>query len=145
MYKHILIPTDGSELAAKAIHQGLALAKALGAEVTIATASEPWDAVVVGEVAVVLPPEEYDRIASESASKILAAAKALADQDGVACKTLHIKGQHAAEGIIEAAKEKGADLIVMASHGRRGVSRLILGSQAYEVVSHSTLPVLIIR
>ncbi len=101
MYKHILIPTDGSELAAKAIHQGLALAKALGAEVTIATASEPWDAVVVGEVAVVLPPEEYDRIASESASKILAAAKALADQDGVACKTLHIKGQHAAEGIIK--------------------------------------------
>ncbi len=145
MYKHILIPTDGSELAEKAIHHGLALAKALGAQVTITTASEPWDAVIVGEVAVVLPPEEYERIASESASKILAAAKAIATAEGVACNTLHIMGEHPAEGIVKAAKDKGCDLIVMGSHGRRGFSRLILGSQAYEVVSHSTVPVLIVR
>jgi nucleotide-binding universal stress UspA family protein len=84
-------------------------------------------------------------MAAENAGKVLASAKAIAEKDGVACRTLHIKDQHPSEGIIQAAKDQGCDLIVMASHGRRGLSRLILGSQAYEVVTHSAVPVLIIR
>ncbi len=145
MYKNILIATDGSELSGKAIRQGLALAKALGAQATIATATEPWEAVIVGEVAMVLPPDKYEESASANATNVLEAAKRIADKEGVPYSTLHMKDRHPAEGIIDAAKEKGCDLIVMASHGRRGLSRLVLGSEANEVVTHSTVPVLIIR
>lgn len=145
MYKNILIATDGSALSEKAIHHGLAVAKAMNAEVTIATATEPWEAVIVGEVAMVLPPQKYEETAAANAANILKAAKEIADKDGVACHTLHINGRHPAEGIVEAAELRGCDLIVMASHGRRGLSRLVLGSQANEVVTHSKVPVLIIR
>jgi len=145
MYKHILIATDGSDLSEKALHHGLQLGKALGADVTIATATEPWEAVIVGEVAVVLPPEKYEETAEANAANILNKARQIADKEGVSCHTLHVKGRHPAEGIIEAAKDKSCDLIVMASHGRRGLSRMVLGSETNEVVTHSELPVLIIR
>jgi len=145
MYKHILIATDGSDLSEKALHQGFALAKAIGADVTVATATEPWDAVIVGEVAVVLPPEKYEETAEANARNILDKAKQVAAQDNIEPHMLHVKGRHPAEGLIEAAKEKGCDLIVMASHGRRGLSRLVLGSETNEVVTHSEVPVLVVR
>jgi nucleotide-binding universal stress UspA family protein len=145
MYKKILIATDGSELSEKAIHHGSALAKALDAEVILATATEPWDAVIVGEVAVVFPPEKYEETAKANAARTLDQAKTIAGQYGVTYHALHIQDRHPAEGIIDAAKTKGCDLIVMASHGRRGFSRLVLGSEANEVVTHSTVPVLIVR
>jgi nucleotide-binding universal stress UspA family protein len=145
MYKNILIATDGSELSAKALHQGLKLAKALGAQVRVATATEPWEAVVVGEVAVVVTPQKYAETSARNAADVLAKAKAIADEEGVAIQALHVSERHPAEGIIEAAKENKCDLIVMASHGRRGLSRLLLGSQANEVVTHSSIPVLIVR
>jgi nucleotide-binding universal stress UspA family protein len=145
MYKHILIATDGSELSDKALHQGLALAKALGAEATVVTATEPWESVIVGEVAVVLPPEKFEEMASANAQSVLNKAKELAEKDGVACRTLHVRDRHPAEGILAAAQEKGCDLIVMGSHGRRGLSRMVLGSKANEVMTHSTIPVLIVR
>jgi nucleotide-binding universal stress UspA family protein len=145
MYKHLLIATDGTELSEKALHHGLSLAKALGAKVSVATATDPWEAVVVGEVAVVLPPDKYAETAAANAADVLQKAKAVANKLGVAIETIHVSERHPAEGIIEAAKEKACDLIVMASHGRRGISRLILGSQANEVVTHSEVPVLIVR
>jgi nucleotide-binding universal stress UspA family protein len=145
MYKHLLIATDGTELSEKALHHGLSLAKALGAKVFVATATDPWEAVVVGEVAVVLPPDKYAETAAANAADVLQKAKTVADKLGVAIETIHVSERHPAEGIIEAAKEKACDLIVMASHGRRGISRLILGSQANEVVTHSEVPVLIVR
>lgn len=145
MYKNILIATDGSELSAKALHQGLRLAKALGAQVRVATATEPWEAVVIGEVAVVVTPQRYAETSAANAAQVLAKAQAIADEEGVAIQTLHVSERHPAEGIIEAAGEHGCDLIVMASHGRRGLSRLLLGSQANEVVTHSGIPVLIVR
>jgi nucleotide-binding universal stress UspA family protein len=145
MYKHLLIATDGSEFAAKGVRHGLELAKALGSQATVMTATEPWEAVVVGEVAVAIPPSEYEKSAAANAAKILDGAKAVASQIGVPCNTLHISERRPAEGIIEAAQQTGCDLIVMASHGRRGLSRLVLGSQANEVVTHSSVPVLIIR
>jgi nucleotide-binding universal stress UspA family protein len=145
MYKHILIATDGTELSDKALHQGLALAKALGAEATVVTATEPWESVIVGEVAVVLPPEKFEEMASANAMGVLNKAKELAEKDGVACRTLHVRDRHPADGILAAAQEKGCDLIVMGSHGRRGLSRMVLGSKANEVMTHSTIPVLIVR
>ncbi|MGE0764830.1 MAG: universal stress protein [Hyphomicrobiaceae bacterium] len=145
MYKHLLIATDGSELAQKAAVHGFALAKALGAKVTIVTVTEPWTAVVPGEMGMAFPVDEYEKGASENAANILAAVKKDADAAGIAADTVHMADQYPADGIIATAKEKGCDLIVMASHGRRGISRLLIGSQANQVVIHSEVPVLVVR
>ncbi len=145
MYKNLLIASDGSEISGKAVEQGLALAKALNAKVTIVTVTEPWTAVVSGEMGIAFPIDEYEQGCAANAAKVLDAATAMAKQMGVPCDTLHMKDQFPAEGIVEAAKQRGSDLVVMASHGRRGVSRLLLGSQANKVVTHSAVPVLICR
>jgi nucleotide-binding universal stress UspA family protein len=145
MYKHILIASDGSELAARALEQGLALAKALGAKVTAVTVTEPWTAAVSGEWAVAFPVEEYERAAAANAAKILAQVTEAAAAAGVACETVHIKDQFAAEGIVDEAKNRACDLIVMGSHGRRGVVKFILGSQASRVLTHTHVPMLICR
>jgi nucleotide-binding universal stress UspA family protein len=145
MYKHILLATDGSDLAQKGVDQGLALAKALGAKVTAVTVTEPMAAMLVGEAAIALPLDDYDKAASANASRILAGVSAAAGKVGVACDVLHVKDQYPAEGIVDAAKARGCDLIVMASHGRRGLSRLLLGSQATWVLTHSQVPVLVCR
>jgi nucleotide-binding universal stress UspA family protein len=145
MYKHLLIATDGSDLAQKAIGQGLALAKALGAKITAVHVTLPWTAVAVGEVAIALPPENYEKIAAEGAVRILGEVTEAAKKEGVDCDTVHVEGRSPAEGIIHTAKDVGADLIVMSSHGRSGLARLLLGSEAGEVVSRSQMPVLICR
>jgi len=145
MYKHILIATDGSELAAKAVAQGLAVAKALGATVTAMTVTEPWVAVAPGEVAMAFPVKEYDESVKANAARILSHVADEAKAMSVPCETLHVKDQFPAEGIIETASARNCDLIVMASHGRRGLMRLLLGSQANKVLTHSTVPVLICR
>jgi nucleotide-binding universal stress UspA family protein len=145
MYKHILIATDGSELAHKAVVQGFALAKVLGSKVTVVTVTEPWTAVVPGEMGMAFPVDEYEKGAAENAANILATVKREAGAAGVAVDTVHMADQYPADGIIATAKEKGCDLIVMASHGRRGLSRLLIGSQANQVVIHSEVPVLIVR
>lgn len=145
MYKHLIIATDGSELAQKAVDQGLALAKALGAKVLAVHVTPPWTSVAVGEVAIALPIENYDRMAAENAQNVLADVAMRAKAAGVAYETLHVKDRLPAQGIVEAAVQRGVDLIVMSSHGRSGLSRLLLGSEANEVVSKSTVPVLICR
>jgi nucleotide-binding universal stress UspA family protein len=145
MYAHILIATDGSELASRAVEQGLTLAKALGSRVTAITVTEPWTAAVSGEWAVAFPVEEYEKAAAANAEKILAHVKDMAARVGVACDTRHVKDQFAAEGIVDEAKAQSADLIVMASHGRRGLAKVVLGSQATRVLTHSTVPLLICR
>ena len=145
MYKHILIATDGSELAQKGVDQGLALAKTLGAKATAVTVTEPMTAMLVGEAAIALPLDDYEKAASANAARILAGVSASAAKAGVGCDTLHVKDQFPAEGIVEAAKARGCDLIVMASHGRRGLSKLLLGSQATRVLTLSVVPVLVSR
>ena len=146
MYKHILIATDGSKLAQKAVDQGLGLAKALGAKVSAVTITEPRAAVVPAEVAIAFPiVEAYEKAVAASAAKCLAAVDSAAMKLGVSCDTKHLSDQYPAEGIIAYAKEKNCDLIVMASHGRRGLRRLLLGSQAIEVLTCSSVPVLICR
>ena len=144
MYKHILIATDGSELAAKAVAVALTLAKQLNCKVTAVTVSEPWRMLVAGEAAIGFL-DEYEKATDETASRILATVVELAHKSDVACATVHAKDQYPAEGILDAAKKAGCDLIVMASHGRRGLGRLLLGSEAVKVLTHSTIPVLICR
>ncbi len=144
MYTNLLIASDGSELAGKAVAHGLALAKALGAKVTAVIVSDPWTVFNANDTTL-FPIEEYERACEEAAIKVLDDIAARASADGVVCTTRHVKDQFPAEGILEAAKAAGSDLIVMASHGRRGVSRLLLGSQANRVVTQSEIPVLICR
>jgi len=144
MYTHILIATDGSELAGKAVKIGLALARHLKAKVTVVTATEPWAAMATGAGAFAFPVEEYEKSAAENAARILGEVSAAAKQKDVVCETVRVN-DFPAEGIIDAAKAKGCDLIVMASHGRRGLARALLGSQATRVLTLSTVPVLICR
>jgi nucleotide-binding universal stress UspA family protein len=148
MYKNILIATDGSEIATGAVVQGLTLAKALNATATIVTVTEMWSALEVahrGRAGQTDPVSAYEAVAAASAKTILDEADKVARSHGMVCKTLHVADMHPAEGIVETAQKIGADLIVVASHGRRGLSRLLLGSQTYEVVTHTKVPVLVIR
>ena len=145
MYKHILIATDGSDLADKAVIHGLALAKALNSKVTLLTVSEPMWSAVPGEMAIAFPHEEYDKATAAKAEIILASVADAAKTKGVDYAIKHLKEQFPAEGIVAAAKDGGCDLIVMASHGRHGLAKLVLGSQAAKVVTSSAVPVLIYR
>jgi nucleotide-binding universal stress UspA family protein len=145
MFKRLLIATDGSELAGKAVTTGLALAKSLGATVVAVTATEPWTAMTNGEgLAFDFPIEEYEKGCAEQAERILAGVRAAAESQRTTCETVHAN-DFPAEAILTTAKDKNCDGIVMASHGRRGISRLLLGSQATRVVTLSTVPVLVCR
>jgi nucleotide-binding universal stress UspA family protein len=115
MFRHILIATDGSELASKAATAGLQLAKHLQAKATAVTATQPWMAVVTGEAALGFPLAEYEKAAAETAARILSAVRDAANGVGVACAVVHAKGQYPAESILATAKASGCDLIVMAS------------------------------
>jgi nucleotide-binding universal stress UspA family protein len=148
MYKRILIATDGSELASRALAHGLALAKEVKAPVTLVTVTQPWSAFDMAHKVREGnrdPMHQFEEIALASAQVILDAAEQKAKIAGVACEIVHVPDQHPAEGIITTAEKSGCDLIVMASHGRRAVGRLLLGSQAVEVLSHSRVPALIVR
>jgi nucleotide-binding universal stress UspA family protein len=145
MFSHLLIATDGTEFSDKAVQQGTALAKTLGAKVTFVYVTEPWTSAVSGEWAIAFPVEEYMETATANAKKILEAAATEASNSNVPCDTIHVPDQFAAEGIIEVAKARGCDLIVMASHGRRGFARFLLGSQANRVLTHSSVPILIYK
>ena len=145
MYKHILIATDGSELADKAVRHGLALAKAVNAKVTLLTVSEPMWSAVPGEMAIAFPHEEYERATAAKAEIILASVADAAKTKGVVYQAKHSKEQFPADGIVAAANEGSCDLIIMASHGRHGLAKLVLGSQAAKVVTSSTIPVLVYR
>lgn len=148
MYKHILIATDGSGIARKAEAAGLALAKTLGAKATAVTVTEPWEALSMAAQAerrMSNPITRYEESVVALASRVLAGVDEAAKTAGVTCATVHVKDRHPADGIIEAARERGCDLIVMASHGRTGLSRMLLGSQAMKVVARSKVPVLIYR
>jgi nucleotide-binding universal stress UspA family protein len=144
MFNHILIATDGSEVATKAVGVGLKLAKKLAARVVVMTASEPLPATVSAETIAANFPAEYEKATKESAAKILGEVRGEALTIGVECETLHVTN-FPAEAIIETAKANACDLIVMGSLGRRGIARLLLGSQATKVVTLSSVPVLVCR
>jgi nucleotide-binding universal stress UspA family protein len=148
MYKHILIATDGSALATKALEHGLAFAQCFSAHVTIVTVTEQWSAFDMAQEAREHRPDpigQFEAIAAAAAKRILDDAVERGNALGVTCDRIHVKDQYPAEGIIATAKDQACDLIVMGSRGRRGISRLLLGSQAYEVLTHCMVPALIVR
>jgi nucleotide-binding universal stress UspA family protein len=148
MYNKILIATDGSEIADKALSHGIALAKELESHVSVVTVSEMWSALEMAHDSTrgrTDPIGDYEALATAAAKKVLDRAGELAKAQGIRCEPIHVADKHPAEGIIGVAQKIGADLIVIGSHGRRGVSRLLLGSQANEVVTLSNVPVLIVR
>jgi nucleotide-binding universal stress UspA family protein len=148
MYKRILIATDGSELANKAVEHGISLAKTVNAPVVVVSVTEAWSSFdLAREVRQgnQNPIVQFEEMAASAANRILERASQTAKSHGVSYELVHVKDQHPGEGIVKAATDKGCDLIVMASHGRRGISRALLGSQANDVVTHSKVPVLIVR
>ncbi len=146
MYKHILIATDGSEVARKGVDHGLSLARSIGAKVTIVMVTERWP-VYAGPEWIPGPTEmaDYEARQKEAATTVLADVKAAADRLGVGAETVHVPEALPAEAIVATATERHSDLIVMASHGRRGLRRLLLGSQTSEVLVSSPVPVLVVR
>ena len=145
MFENILIPTDGSELAEKAAAYGVALAKKLGAKVTVVTVTTPWQSMTIGDVSVIKDPDEYERHATAEADTHLHVVAKRATEENVACDVLHVRNALPWHGIIETAELKGCDMIVMASHGRRGLSAMLLGSETQKVLRQSHVPVLIYR
>jgi nucleotide-binding universal stress UspA family protein len=150
MYSHILICTDGSDLAKSGVDHGLSLARALASKVTIIMATEPFPLALGGASSAgwVASPEDfegYDNRQKEYATGVLAAAKAAAQKTGVAVDTIYVPGVLPATAIVETAQKLGCNLIVMASHGRRGISRVLLGSQTAEVLATTKVPVLVVR
>jgi len=144
MYRSILIPTDGSAITAKAITTGIALAKALDAKLSTITVKEPFPYSAISEMQPIPPQEFYDaqeRIAVSRVKEVVAAA----DKAGLDCQAFTVEAQHPWEAIVEHAKTQGCDLIVMASHGRRGVTALLLGSETTRVLVHCEVPVLVVK
>ncbi len=133
MFKHILIPTDGSEVTGRAIRSGVTLAKALGAKLT--------------GITVTVPSQIFANTTQTNAAaeKYLDQIKDAATAAGVDCSVIQSEHEQPYQAIIDAAKRNGCDLIVMASHGRRGVSALMLGSETVKLLTHSTIPVLVYR
>ena len=148
MYKHILVPTDGSKLSAKAIKTAASLAKVLDAKLMGVYVIPPYVPPVYGEAVIYVPevtPKRYKELTAREAKKALAAIEEEAQAAGVECKAVSVTADQAWEGIVRTAHSKGCDLIVMASHGRRGLSGLLLGSETTKVLTHSKTPVLVCR
>ena len=146
MYRHILIPTDGSELAQNAVTQGLALAKVLSAKVTALTVEASFNVYDVPssrELQMSGVFDEHFEQAKAHATKILSGVADAVMPAGVTCDTVQVEHNHPYKAIIETAKERGCDLIVMASHGRSGIAAVVLGSVTNKVLTHTNVPVLI--
>ena len=148
MYHNILIATDGSVLAEKAVSHGLGLAKAIGAKVTAVIVEAPFNVFDIRESRVSHLSEEFAQHAAaikRHASKILGQVAGAAKLVGVACDTVQVEDDHPYHAIIKTAREKGCDAIVMASHGRSGISAVLLGSVTNKVLTHTDIPVLVVH
>ena len=144
MYKHILLPTDGSELSKAAMNHGIELAKAIGARVTAMVVSTPLTSLVVDPSRVSGALEQYKALVAEQTAKYLDNIRNNAGMAGVDCVTMCIEHDKPYEAIVDTAKNNGCDLVVMASHGLRGVSA-ILGSETLKVLTHTSIPILVYR
>lgn len=145
MYKHILIPTDGSDLADKAVAHGIALAKMSGADITLLRVTAPPAPLVVEGVVVAYPQEEVQKQVKARVAAHLGALEAKAKAAGINVTQRHAEDEHPWQAIVNAAKETDASLIVMSSHGRRGLSALVIGSETHKVLTHTNVPVLVCR
>lgn len=147
MFKHILVPTDGSELSRATAKRAISFAKEAGARVTVFFAKPEYPIAYFGEGALIDPttPEKFAELANEQAAEYLGEVQRECQALGVTCATTSATSDIPYEAIIEAAETAGCDLIFMASHGRRGISGLLLGSETNKVLTHSKIPVLVYR
>jgi nucleotide-binding universal stress UspA family protein len=144
MYQRILVPTDGSDITKKAVDTAIKLSKLMGAQLYALSVKEPFPYSAISEMQPTPPQEFYDaqdRIATARVDEVRSACTAA----GLACNASTVEALHPWEAIVEHAQTHGCDLIVMASHGRRGMSALLLGSETQRVLIHSKVPVLIVR
>lgn len=144
MFQRILVPTDGSDITVKAVDRAIGLAKLTGAGIEALAAKDPFPYSAVSEIQPIAPQEYYDAQERISQQRLQAVAHAC-EAAGVSCRTTSVEALHPWQAIIEHAKQHGCDLIVMASHGRRGMAALLLGSETQRVLIHTTLPVLVVR
>ncbi len=147
MFKNILVPTDGSPLSQEAIRRAVSFAKEAGARITFFHAEHGFPPIYFGAGAIIDPhsPKMFQEMVESQAQEILGAAEKLAQEAGVECNKLALTSNVPYEAIIEAANRNDCDLIFMASHGRRGISALLLGSETLKVLAHSSIPVLVHR
>ena len=145
MFKNILIPTDGSERATTAVKHGVDFAKEIGAKVTGLTVTEPFHVWSLKPSQLEYTPAEYKKLSKTHAEKVLGSVLAAAGSADVSCETVHVEHEHPYQAIIDTAASKGCDLILMASHGHRGVAAVVLGSETVKVLTHSKIPVLVYR
>jgi nucleotide-binding universal stress UspA family protein len=147
MFKHILVPTDGSGLSDDAVARAVEFAAETGARITFFYARANYPTQLYGEGALVDPssPAEYDRATEIAANEILAKCEKAAASRGVNCAKRSAVSDVPWQAIIDASKDTSCDLIFMASHGRRGLSGLLLGSETQKVLTHSKIPVLVYR
>ena len=144
MFRRILVPTDGSDITKNAVDVAIGMARAMGARLYTLSVKEPFPYSAISEMQPVPPQEFYDaqeRIANARVQQVREACTAA----GQTCEAHTIEALHPWEAIIDHAKRQECDLVVMASHGRRGVSALLLGSETQKVLTHTTIPVLIVR
>ena len=145
MYANILIPTDGSELSGQATAHGVALAKRLDSRITVLTVSPPFHILTTDTQMIEDTRAAYQVRMLAQAGWILGAAGQVAQSAGVACSTVHAEHEHPYQAILDTAESRGCDLIVMASHGRRGVAAILIGSETLKVLTHCRIPVLVHR
>jgi nucleotide-binding universal stress UspA family protein len=145
MYTNMLLPTDGSELAGKAVTHGIALARRLGAKATVLTVLPPFHTFTTDTQMIEDTPALYHARMQKHAEKILGEAASAAQAAGVSCEMVQVEHEHPYRAIVDIAGSKGCDLIVMASHGRHGISALVLGSETVKVLTHCKIPVLVHR
>ena len=145
MFKHILIPTDGSELSESAVLRGMRLAREAKARVTALNAMPEYQVLAYDAGMMGNTRELFETQTRAHADTVLERAQRIADQEGVLCDLIAVANDHPYEAIIQTARERGCDLILMASHGRRGLKGLLLGSETHKVLTHSKIPVLVHR
>ena len=145
MYNHVLIATDGSSLSGRAVDHGVDLAKALGAAVSLLTVSERFHVFALDAEQVEETASTFREHMREEAIKTLSQASEVARSAGIEATQIHLEDDEPYQAIIRTAEGRRCDLIVMASHGRSGVSALLLGSETMKVLTHSKIPVLVVR
>jgi nucleotide-binding universal stress UspA family protein len=148
MFRHILLPTDGSALATRGARAGIKLAKALGARVTAVYVIAPYVPPMYGEAAMYVPGvtiNDYKKAAQKQAAKALATVERMARASGVRCTTRSLIDTPPWQGILRAARSQNCDAIAMATHGRSGLGGLILGSETTRVLGHAKVPVIVTR
>ncbi|ENN85263.1 putative universal stress protein [Rhizobium freirei PRF 81] len=145
MFRHILVPTDGSKMASQAAARAMALAAEMNAEVTLLAVAEPFRMLAIDSDEYRNQQQEHEKSAASNCKAMLSRQKLRASDKGVLCKTLVIKSNDIAKTIVDTADSLDCDLIAMATHGRSGLSSLLMGSVAASVIAKAHIPVLVYR